>query len=73
MNEEKIYSDEPNALDIIDEALSLQLTASLNVRKLSFEEALEIMRIQRLDKLCKNLKTISGRIDVLSNVIHEDC
>lgn len=64
MNEKKIYSDEPNALDVVDEALSLQHAAANEVCELSFEEALEVMKIQRLDKLCKGLKTV--------NVIYEN-
>ena len=72
MKEKNIYSEEPNALDIVDEALSLQHAAANEVCELSFEETLEIMKIQRLDKLCKGLKTVAGRIDVLSNVIHEE-
>ena len=72
MNEKKIYSDEPNALDVVDEALSLQHAAANEVCELSFEEALEVMKIQRLDKLCKGLKTVAGRINVISNVIYEN-
>lgn len=72
MNARNIYGDEPNALDIVDEAIALVRAARSEAYQLTIAEAIEIMKIQRLDKLTEHVRILGGRVDVLSNVIHGD-
>lgn len=41
--------------DIIDETINLMNEAAAEVRKLTFSEALEIVKIQRLEQIAKAL------------------
>ena len=57
--------------EIIDEVLALQREA-LEKRHITFSDALEIVKIRRMEETNERLRVIAGRIDVLSNVIHEN-
>lgn len=63
MNEEKVYTDKPNALDIIDEAIHLQSVSANETCSISFAQALEILRIQRFDKMIDKLDYLAGTIE----------
>lgn len=63
MNEEKVYTDKPNGLDIIDEAIHLQSVSANEARSISFAEALEILRIQRLDKIIDSLDYLADMVE----------
>lgn len=57
--------------EIIDEVLALQ-RETLEKHPITFSDALEIVKIQRMEGISERLRVIAGRIDVLSNVIHEN-
>ena len=57
--------------EIIDEVLALQREA-LEKHHITFSDALEIVKIRRMEETNERLRVIAGRIDVLSNVIHEN-
>ena len=71
MKTKNVYSAENNQLDIVDEAVNLMAAAANEVRELTFAEALEIVKIERLDMIRKELNRIEGRINVVANTIHE--
>lgn len=55
MSEKDVYSNSNTQLDIMDEAINLIDVASRETYQLTFAEALEIMKIQRLDEINKTL------------------
>ena len=63
MNEEKVYTDKPNGLDIIDEAIHLQAVSTDEAHGLNYAEALEILRIQRLDKIIDSLDYLADMVE----------
>lgn len=69
MTQENTYAG--SQLDIVDEAVSLMAAAAAEVRELTFAEALEIVKIERLDMIRKELSRIEGRINVVANTIHD--
>ncbi len=71
MKTKNVYSAENNQLDIVDEAVNLMAAAANEVRELTFAEALEIVKIERLEMIRKELNRIEGRINVVANTIHE--
>ncbi len=48
--------------DIIDETISLMNEAAAEVRKLTFSEALEIVKIQRLEQIAKSVAGVSKEL-----------
>lgn len=58
-------------MEIVDEALALHDKVR-DMVPLSFSTALEIVKIRRMEETNERLRVIAGRIDVLSNVIHEN-
>lgn len=48
--------------DIIDETINLMNEAAAEVRKLTFSEALEIVKIQRLEQIAKSVAGVSKEL-----------
>lgn len=48
--------------DIIDETINLMNEAATEVRKLTFAEALEIVKIQRLEQIAKSIDGVSKEL-----------
>lgn len=48
--------------DIIDETINLMNEAAAEVRKLTFAEALEIVKIQRLEQIAKSVDGVSKEL-----------
>ena len=71
MSKNSVYSADNKQLDIVDEAIDLRDAARSEVYEMNFAEALEVMKIERLDLLRKELNLIVGRINVVANAIHE--
>lgn len=58
-------------LDIVNGA-SVLMTAAKNAgHEITLADALEVMKIERLDMLREELNLIEGRINVVANAIHE--
>lgn len=49
-------------LDIIDEAINLMYEAATEVREITFTEALEIIKIQRIEQLVKSIDGVSKEL-----------
>lgn len=49
-------------LDIIDEAINLMQTARAEVYQLTFEQALEIVKIQRIEELAASVDGVSKQL-----------
>lgn len=60
MQKGNVYSFDNNQLDIVDEAIDLMDAARSEVYEMNFAEALEVMKIERLDLLRESLYRISG-------------
>nr|WP_316615423.1 hypothetical protein [uncultured Ruminococcus sp.] len=71
MSKNNVYSADNKQLDIVDEAIDLMEAAGSEVCEMTFADALEVMKIERLDLLRKELNLIVGRINVVANAIHE--
>ena len=56
-------------LDIMDEAIDLELFARGETRELEFSQALEILKIQRIDNLCKKLDTVNENLEAIATRI----
>lgn len=48
--------------DIIDETINLMNEAAAEVRKLTFAEALEIVKIQRLEQIAKSVDGVANEL-----------
>ncbi|WP_418330930.1 hypothetical protein [Ruminococcus sp.] len=48
--------------DIIDETINLMNEAAAEVRKLTFAEALEIVKIQRLEQIAKSIDGVANEL-----------
>ena len=71
MKTKNVYSAENNQLDIVDEAVDLMNAVKSEECEITLAEALEIVKIKRLDMIRKELNRIEGRINVVANTIHE--
>ena len=71
MSKNNVYSADNKQLDIVDEAIDLMEAAGSEVCEMTFADALEVMKIERLDMLREELNSIVGRINVVANAIHE--
>lgn len=71
MSKNNVYSADNKQLDIVDEAIDLMEAAGSEVCEMTLAQALEVMKIERLDLLRKELNLIVGRINVVANAIHE--
>lgn len=71
MSTKKAYNSDNKQLDIVDEAIDLMEAAGSEVCEMTFADALEVMKIERLDMLRKELNLIVGRINVAANAIHD--
>ena len=71
MSKNNVYSADNKQLDIVDEAIDLMEAAGSEVCEMTLAQAPEVMKIERLDMLRKELNLIVGRINVAANAIHE--
>lgn len=71
MSTKKVYNSDNKQLDIVDEAIDLMEAAGSEACEITFADALEVMKIERLDMLREELNSIVGRINVVANAIHE--
>ncbi len=71
MSTKKVYNSDNKQLDIVDEAIDLMEAAGSEVCEMTFANALEVMKIERLDLLRKELNRIVGRINVAANAIRD--
>lgn len=71
MSTKKVYNSDNKQLDIVDEAIDLMEAAGSEVCEITLADALEVMKIERLDMLREELNLIEGRINVVANAIHE--
>ena len=62
MSKNSVYSADNKQLDIVDEAIDLRDAARSEVYEMNFAEALEVMKIERLDLLCCKIEKLNETI-----------
>ena len=62
MQKGNVYSYDNNQLDIVDEAIDLMDAARSEVYEMNFAEALEVMKIERLDLLCSKIEELNETV-----------